>query len=211
MTAEPRADRDPDDHLLMRLAGGDAGAFTELFQRRHPDVFRFAFHMTASAATADDVVQEVFLIVMRDAHRYDASRASVAAWLCGIARNCVLQRLDRDRRLTFADLSGADEPAGEDPGAADPLAGLLRSERVEILRRAIRTLPVPYREALVLCDLQELPHAEAASAAGCPVGTIRSRLHRARALLAEKLTAGACSRRREPRPPFLRDGALPWC
>lgn len=189
MTAEAPADRDPDDRLLARAAGGDAGAFTELFRRRHPDVFRFAFHMTASAATADDVVQEVFLVVMRDAHRFDARRASVAAWLCGIARNCVLQRLERDRKLTFADLTGEDEPRDEGGGASDPLTGLIRAERIETLRRAIRTLPVPYREALVLCDLQELPYAEAASVAGCPVGTIRSRLHRARALLGEKLTA----------------------
>ena len=73
----------------------------------------------------------------------------------------------------------------------DPLADLLRAERIETLRRAVQTLPVPYREAVVLCDLQEMPYAAAAAALGCPIGTVRSRLHRARTMLAAKLSAAA--------------------
>jgi RNA polymerase sigma-70 factor (ECF subfamily) len=144
--------------------------------------------MTASPAIAEDVTQEVFLTVMADAGRYDATRAPVVAWLCGIARNLVRRRLDRDRLL---------EPLAEEElvleagstSAHDQLGDLTRAERVEALRQAILTLPLRYREALVLCDLQEMTYADAAAALGCAVGTVRSRLHRARALLTIKMTA----------------------
>ena len=70
---------------------------------------------------------------------------------------------------------------------ADPLAGLARRQHVLALRRAVLDLPVKYREAVVLCDLQELTYADAATALGCAIGTVRSRLHRGRALLATRL------------------------
>ena len=194
MTAAPLTDRVPDDELLARVAAGDAAAFTDLFRRRQPDIFRFGVHMTGSAATADDVVQEVFLVVMREAGRYEAGRGTVTAWLCGIARNCVRQRLDRDRRLTSVDFANVvREPASDAGGPMDPLAGLLRAERVDTLRRAVQALPVTYREALVLCDLQELSYRDAADVLACPIGTVRSRLHRAREMLAAKLTVSGMS------------------
>jgi RNA polymerase sigma-70 factor (ECF subfamily) len=191
MPAAPPTDRVPDDELLSQAAAGDARAFAELFRRRHPDVFRFALHLTGSVATAEDVVQDVFMVVVRDGARYDAGRATVAAWLCGIARNLVRQRLERDRRLTSVDFADDGEPSAVDNGGVDPLAGLLRAERVETLRRAVQALPLPYREAVVLCDLQEMSYEEAAGALGCPVGTVRSRLHRARTMLAARLAVSA--------------------
>jgi RNA polymerase sigma-70 factor (ECF subfamily) len=194
MAAAPLTDRVRDDELLTRVAAGDAAAFTDLFRRRQPDVFRFAVHMTGSVAISEDVVQDVFLVVMRDAARYEAGRASVAAWLCGIARNCVRQRLERDRRLTSVDFANdVQEPVSEMGGPMDPLTDLLKAERIETLRRAVQTLPLPYREAVVLCDLQGLPYADAAAAVGCPVGTVRSRLHRARTMLAAKLAVSGLS------------------
>jgi len=193
MPAAPPTDRVPDDELLRQAAGGDAQAFAELFRRRHPGVFRFALHMTGSVATAEDVVQDVFMVVVRDGARYDAGRGTVAAWLCGIARNCVRQRLERDRRLMSVDFADDGEPSGVDHGSPDPLAGMLRAERIETLRRAVQALPLPYREAVVLCDLQEMSYEEAAAAVGCPVGTVRSRLHRARTMLAARLAVSALS------------------
>lgn len=189
MPFAPPTDRVPDDELLRQAAAGGTQAFAELFRRRQPDVFRFALHMTGSVSTAEDIVQDVFLAVIRDGARYEAGRATVAAWLCGIARNFVRQRLERDRRLTPL---GADEGSGPPAGdgwPADPLSGLLRAERVEVVRRAVRQLPLPYREAVVLCDLEELSYEEAAEALGCPVGTVRSRLHRARGMLGARLEA----------------------
>src|SRR6185312_14979021 len=89
----------PDADLVARVASGDREAFAVLFRRRQRDVYRFALHMTASPSVAEDVTQEVFLAVMRDAGRYDSNRATVIAWLCGIARNQVRRRLERDRML----------------------------------------------------------------------------------------------------------------
>ena len=189
MTDDTSTHRVHDDQLLARIAAADAAAFAELFRRCHQAVFRFALHMTGSAATADDVVQDVFVIVMRDAARYQAGRAAAVAWLCGIARNCVRQRMDADHRLTALDFDDGSEPASAPGGSLDPLAGLLRDEQIETLRRAVRALPLPYRETLVLCDLQELSYDDAAAALDCPVGTVRSRLHRARAMLSTRLEA----------------------
>ena len=184
------SDHIPDAELVRRLAAGDVGAFETLFQRRQGEVFRFALNMTASRSIAEDVTQETFLAVMRDAARYDAGRATVTAWLCGIARNHVRRRLERDRRLRpFGDEDWDDaQDAGQLLAEDDPLADLTRAERVDAVRDAILSLPVRYRETVVLCDLEELSYVDAAAALGCALGTVRSRLHRGRALLAERLS-----------------------
>jgi RNA polymerase sigma-70 factor (ECF subfamily) len=189
MTTRPPIDLDSDEQLLARTADGDPQAFALLFRRRQGQVYRFALHMTGTAALADDVTQDVFLVVMRDAVRYQSGRSGVAAWLCGIARNCARQRLDRDR--PFQPLDDEDDSGGADvaPPQTDPLGDLTRAEGIERVRKAVLSLPVRYREVVVLCDLQELSYAEAADALACAVGTVRSRLHRGRLLLADKLSA----------------------
>ena len=193
MAAAPPTDHAPDHELLTQALAGDEQAFAEFFRRRHLDVFRFVLHMTGLVPTAEDVVQDVFMVVMRDGARYEAGRATVAAWLCGIARNFVRRRLERDRRLMPVDLADEGESSPADPVSIDPLAGLLRAERIETLRRAVHALPVAYREAVVLCDLEEMSYVDAAAALGCPVGTVRSRLHRARAILAMRLAVSSLS------------------
>ena len=181
-----------DGELISRVAAGDAEAFGLLFRRRQGQVYRFALHMTASPSIAEDVTQEVFLAVMSDAGRYDSARASVVAWLCGIARNHVRRRADRDWPLQpFGDGEDGDVVAEILAVEADTLGELTRAESIEAVREAVLTLPVKYREAVVLCDLQEMSYADAATAIGCAVGTVRSRLHRGRALLAVKLAAAA--------------------
>src|SRR6476659_7693607 len=188
MTTRASNDPDVDDDLIAPVAEGDAQAFARLFKRRQAEVYRFALHMTGAPAAADDVTQDVFMVVMRTAARYEAGRSGVAAWLCGIARNCARQRLGRER--AFQPLDDVDEEAIEDAGgAADPLIDLTRAEGIAQVRRAVLTLPLRYREVVVLCDLQELSYAEAADALACAVGTVRSRLHRGRQLLASKLSA----------------------
>jgi RNA polymerase sigma-70 factor (ECF subfamily) len=178
-----------DDRLLAGIAAGKPDALMWLFRRRQADVYRFALHMSGATALADDVTQDVFMVVMREAGRYQPGRSSVTAWLCGIARNCVRQRLDREAR--FQSLDGCEEDAAAQRPAAllDPVGELTRVERIAALRRAVLALPVRYREVVVLCDLEELSYADAADALGCAIGTVRSRLHRARAMLAVRLSA----------------------
>lgn len=188
MPIPPVTDRDPDDELIARVAQGDGQAFALLFRRRQGEVYRFALHMTGTPAMADDVTQDVFMVVMRTAARYEAGRSGVAAWLVGIARNCARQRIGRER--PFQPLDDVDEGAIEEvEGPLDPLADLTRAEGIARVRRAVLSLPLRYREVVVLCDLQELSYAAAADALACAVGTVRSRLHRGRQLLALKLSA----------------------
>jgi RNA polymerase sigma-70 factor (ECF subfamily) len=124
---------------------------------------------------------------MRDAARYESGRATVKSWLCGIARNLARRRLERDGRAEPLVEDGQHEPAAD--GQTDPLGEIANGQRLEALRRAILSLPLRYREVVVLCDLEEISYADAATALGCAVGTVRSRLHRARALLAAKVRA----------------------
>lgn len=185
------ASKNPSDAELLRLMlAGDEDAFTTLYRRRQGGLYRFALQMSGSEALADDVVQETFMALMRDGQNFDPSRGSVSAYLYGIARNHVLRAFDRERALVRFD-DEEDEPCGATHDNLifrdDPLGDLTRGEAVEKLRQAVLALPAHYREALVLCELQEMSYAEAAAAIQCAVGTVRSRLHRARAMLVEKM------------------------
>jgi RNA polymerase sigma-70 factor, ECF subfamily len=171
-----------DAHLLAEIAGGVEQAFVDLYRRRHNDVYRFAFAMAKSRSFAQDVTQEVFLNVLQNAHRFDSAKGSVRAWLFGCARHVTLDRLRLERRWTD------DLPANLT--AIDSDERLLADQRVERLHAAIARLPVEYREALVLAELQELTYAETAAVLDCPVGTVRSRLHRGRVLLSAMLDEG---------------------
>ena len=184
----------PSDLDLLRLVmAGDEDAFTQLYRRRQAGVYRFALQMSGSEALAEDVTQEVFIVLIREAVRYDPNRGSVAAYLYGIARNHVLRRLEQDRpfvRLAESD-DEIDANASSGTIAGDnPLEELTRNEMIDALRNSILGLPAHYREVVVLCDLHEMSYIDAAKVVGCAVGTVRSRLHRARALLIEKMRAG---------------------
>jgi len=168
-----------DVRLLAEIAAGVEEAFVELYRRRHNDVYRFAFGMARSRSFAQDVTQEVFLNVLENASRFDSAKGSVRAWLFGCARYVTLDRLRLERRWTD------DMPAESTTFDSDER--LIADQRIERLHAAIARLPVEYREALVLFELQELTYAETAAVLDCPVGTVRSRLHRGRVLLAAML------------------------
>ncbi len=188
MSQDPLPDDVSDEQLVARIAGRDAAALSTLFRRRQADVYRVAMLMTGSTAAAEDVTQDVFLAVLRDARRFESGHAPVVAWLCGIARNHARRRLDRDRRMV--PLPEQPEKTASTPVLhTDPIGDLAIAEDIHALRRAVLSLPVRYREVVVLCDLQDLSYADAAAALECAVGTVRSRLHRARALLEAKMRA----------------------
>jgi len=183
-----------DDDLLRLVSLGDQDAFLGLYRRHQGGVYRFALHMSGDAGLAEEVTQEVFLQRIRNPRLYEPERGTLAALLYGIARNLVLHGIERNKRyLPWLEDAMENEPReGADAsfiGVEDPLADLARAETIERVRQAVLALPTAYREVVVLCDLEELDYNQAAQTLGCPVGTVRSRLHRARALLMTKLRA----------------------
>jgi RNA polymerase sigma-70 factor, ECF subfamily len=186
---------DSDQALIQRTAAGDRDAFATLYRRHQGSVYRFARLMTGSAPAAEDVVQEVFLALMKDAARYDAGRALLTTYLFGIARRITRRRLLRERR--FIEIDAVEIDVGNSAKDVAPNAGeaLERRDALQRLRDAILSLPSRYREVVILCDLEGVTYEAAAASIGCAIGTIRSRLHRARQLLATKLrrTNGTCT------------------
>lgn len=181
---DPTVERD--EELLLRMRSGDEQAFVSLYRRRQGAIYRFAGQMTGSTAVAEDITQEVFLALIRDECGYDPERGSISAYLFGIARKLALRHLERNRGGVELETEGEEtHDVAVAPGA---LEDLTRREGIEALRRAVEALPPRYREVVALCDLEELDYAGAACVLGCPIGTVRSRLHRARALLLEKLS-----------------------
>jgi len=169
------------------MMAGDEDAFLQLYRRKHPALYRFALHMSGNAAMAEDVTQEVFMALIRDTGRFDPARGSLGGFLFGIARNHLRKRWEQEQRFVpFTDDRDDVRPAIAANGNGRH-ADRYDDEATARLRRAIATLPENYREALVLCELEEMSYEEAAAALDCPVGTVRSRLHRARALLTEKV------------------------
>src|SRR5262245_7674616 len=141
------------------------------------------------AAAADDIVQDTFVALLGRPGRYDPARGLIIGYLIGIARHHVARRLAARGNESLDSGDAFDEArdnAVETP-VETPLDVLSRAELVAQVREAIQSLPLPYREAVVLCELQEMDYATAAAVMQCPIGTVRSRLHRARALLTAKL------------------------
>lgn len=174
-----------DEELLGQMVSGSEAAFVVLYRRCQGPTYRFALQMTGSREIAEEVTQEVFVTLIHSGGRYDPSRGPFLSWLLGIARNHVLRCLERERR--YVGVEEGDFERDDPPEAEDPLAELSREEACRNLREAIPLLPIRYREAIVLCDLQEMSYEDAARTLDCAVGTVRSRLHRGRALLAAKL------------------------
>ncbi len=172
--------------LLRQVIAGDETAFVTLYRDFSPGIYRFALRMSGNESLAEDVTQEVFMIMMQEGHRYDEAKGSLKSYLYGVTRFQIWKKVARDRSMISID---NDNDFSEDLFSVlpDPLLDLSRAETVHQVREAILVLPPHYREAVVLCDLHELSYLEAAEILGCAIGTVRSRLHRARGLLAERL------------------------
>jgi RNA polymerase sigma-70 factor, ECF subfamily len=173
----------PDDELVARALAGEREAFGAIYQRYHVAIYRFARAMTGSAALAEDVTQETFVALISSLLRYDPARGPLRTYLYAIARNVSRYRLRRERRFVELDVA-----VNEPQHSWDPSHPIIQSQTVARVRRFIRALPSRYREVLVLCDLQGLSYEEAGEVIRVPVGTVRSRLYRARQQLAERVT-----------------------
>ncbi len=191
-----------DEQLLARALAGDEEAFTLLYRRRQGPIFRFALHMSGSAQLAEEVTQDVFLFLLQRGHDFDAERGALGAYLFGVARNYVRRALEKSYPESVLGTPVEDEAASL-MVESDPTEGIARRQTSVAVWKAILSLPEHYREVVVLCDLQELSYADAAEAAGCAIGTIRSRLHRAHEMLGRKLEHSAAA----PAISMLRRGA----
>jgi RNA polymerase sigma-70 factor (ECF subfamily) len=187
--SEPSTD---DASLVEVLAGGNGEAARELYRRHCHPILRFALSMTDSRAAAEDIVHDTFVELLHHPRSYDPSRGSLRAFLYGIARHRIAKSL-RAAVVVPPDLSCDDDthscPAAREPvelaaPTGSPEEQTERAHDIERLRAAIRALPLVYREVIAWCDLEEVPYATVADILDCPIGTVRSRLHRARTLLA---------------------------
>ena len=178
-----------DAELLQLSLAGDEGAFLLLYERLKAGIFRYAFYMTNSKSAAEEVTQEVFISLLREDGGYRPERGHLGAFAFGIARNVVRRIERRERAYQPLPPDGAHQDLPETMlSNSEALPGqMIRRELVQQVQIGIASLPDHYRQVVVLCDLCELSYAEAAARLHCALGTIRSRLNRAHALLAQKL------------------------
>ena len=166
----------------------DAQTFAELIARAGDKAYNFAYRLSGNEPDARDLVQEAFARAFEHAEAYDPARP-FDSWLLRILHNVFL---DAMRRHSHSRTVSLDAPApvedegwaellpGGEPSAAD---GLILEESLDILQRALARLPMTYRSAVALCDIEGLPYDEIARVMAVPVGTVRSRIHQGRVLL----------------------------
>jgi RNA polymerase sigma-70 factor (ECF subfamily) len=169
--------QEPDPQVVAAARGGDTAAFELLVRRFQGDVWRLAFHLLRDGALADDVTQDAFVRAFRFLPRY-RGEAKFSTWLFSIARNCAVDELRRAARRSRT--SRRIESEGQTPGFDHAV-------RVEV-REALAALPLDLREPVVMIDMFGMSYEEVARALKVPEGTIKSRMHRARATLARSLT-----------------------
>ena len=173
-----------DDQILIgRVRAGREDAVAAVYARCSGPIYRFVLHMTANASLAEEITQETFLELLSRNVCYEAEKGSLLGWLLGVARNKARSVLREAFDFDSIDETDTDEFAREH----DILGEFTKKEVVASLRQAIASLPPAYREVVLLCEMQELGYTEAATILECPVGTVRSRLHRAKRMLVLKL------------------------
>lgn len=186
--AMPPQDVQPELALLARMKSGEEAAFVQLYRRHKDSVYRLALLYCGSTAHAADVTQETFVHFITRPGQFDPMRGTLGAWLCGVARNMARKAAGGREDATDPDDLDNDSALDEERIDRDtPLERILRGEAAEHVRRALAALAPHHRDVLILCELSELSYAEAAQLCGIDIGTVRSRLSRARAKLAQRL------------------------
>ncbi|WP_395686756.1 RNA polymerase sigma factor [Caenimonas koreensis] len=179
----------PCAELVARVAAGDRDALGLVYRAEAGEIYRFALAMCGNPAWSADATQDAFIELAEGAGAYDPARGPLRAWLCGIARHRQLARWRESVPSLEFDVADDDEAheRNGDTHVPAPEVELARSQDTAALWRAIRELPLGFREAIVLVDLQERPYAEAAQIAGVELNTLRTRVHRGRQRLAQAL------------------------
>jgi RNA polymerase sigma-70 factor (ECF subfamily) len=192
-----------DAQLAERLKQKDEHAFLSLYDLHRSAVFRFLMHMTGSIAAAEEHTQEVFVVILEAMRsgsiaQFDPQKGTLEGYLLGIARNLARAEQRKAHRLVPLD-NVIETPEWErllnamfqDNRTWDVAALISARSELRVLYRAILELPEHYREAIVLCGLQEKSYRDAAAILQCSEGTMASRMNRAKAILAAKLRRSA--------------------
>jgi RNA polymerase sigma-70 factor (ECF subfamily) len=166
-----------------------------LYDRHAALVYRYALRVGGDVSIAEEVTQEVFLAVLRQATQFDSRRALLSTWLCAIVRRLVWRQLLKRRRLVPLDADSADEESTAETEGPD--IQLTRKEAIELVRKGIDALPLQMKEVIILCEFEEMSYEDVAVVLEVPVGTVRSRLHRAKKRLAQVLEHASQSLRKE--------------
>jgi RNA polymerase sigma-70 factor (ECF subfamily) len=161
-----------DRELVSRVLGGRTDDFRVLVERHQQSIFRFASGLLGNRDEAEDVTQETFLAAFANLSGYDSSRAAFSTWLFTIARNRCFNLLKRSRPIAANELDSIADVAPTDP--------IVSQELSQQLDRALAALPVEQRSAFVLAEIEELPYAEIARIERTSLGTVKSRIHRAK-------------------------------
>ena len=185
----PLTDPAHDLTLLTEMRHGSAGAFEQLYLRHQGPLYRFAVLRCGSAETAADIVQEIFLALLNNSLKFDPTRGVLQGFLFGVARNLVMKQHDAARRYPRINhTASTDEPVDDiADSAAGPLERLLASEAADGVRNALQQLAPHYRDVVILYEMHDLSYVEIAQICNIDIGTVRSRLSRARARLVELL------------------------
>lgn len=181
--------------LMERVKAKDIAAFDILYNRYKSRILNYIYRFLGNFHMAEEVAQEAFVKFYTRAYIYDAGKAAVSTWFYRIAANMAKNRLRYEKIRRGASL---DEPLIIDENAVsifeavpDRQQGadlLLRQQEVsQAIQKALDCLAPKYREAFILCDMQDMPYNEAAEILGCPEGSVASRLNRAREKMAQLL------------------------
>lgn len=185
----PNAVNNDDQQLIEECLAGRSEAFGELVVRYQDRLFHTLLFVTGAADQAQDVAQDAFVHAFAKLSTFRGESAFYS-WLFRIAMNAAVSRKRRDRRMS-ASLDAARENAGHEPAdghpGSEPSHSIEVSERQALVRAALSELSEEYRTVLVLKEMEDLRYEEIAEIVGCPIGTVRSRIHRARSELREKL------------------------
>lgn len=173
-----------DENLLTAAARGDETAFRLLYERHRTVVFRFAYRLLQSIELAEEITHDCFLSLIKKPSRFDGNRASLKTYLCAAARNQAVKHLRRSDNETNLDELSAEPQTNE---SWNPLKQVIGAELSTVVRQAIAELPPLQREAVILFEYEELSLAEIAVVVSADVGTVKSRLHRAREKLRQRL------------------------
>jgi RNA polymerase sigma-70 factor, ECF subfamily len=177
----------PECQLADRLRRGEPAALVEIYERSSRPLYRYALAMSGSVELSEEALQETFVQLMRRPENFQPERGQLQGFLFGVIRNVLMKLLGKERGDRSSDPLDEGTVGVPDTHATPLLEGLEKAERISAVRAAVVALPAHYREVVVLCDLEELNYDAAAAILDCPVGTIRSRLNRARGLLRERL------------------------